>query len=416
MSAYPLYSLTTTLDKMKLLLWRLDLSKQTFTNLNTCPDIVLSSENYRFFKDRDYQKQMLHVDDLATMEQAINHFKERRRVQIVFRVQLDNRTRWYKMVGWPSDDFRYYEGAVEEISDQIPDLKDIFERQNQVLLEHAGVPYPVALFVWPYCTLQKANLSFVELLGLKPTEKRKVHLKDLLIGDINLPSLLENLISDRQIATELQLTAGERPAIKANCRLEYFSHNGQGYLRLSVLEPSVNNLLARQKPPTNHDGIKELCKRLTACASSEEMLENIYQSRELFSGLDTVMYSDIYARKNKVIVYAKGKMKESLRPGSQFAYAGTIAENIKKENLEYLIVEDTQSSIKAIDWMLFVPKGIYSYIAKACYERGAMRTVLIFCSQQKNTFSEHQVEAVSMIASVFHKQLKKIRRMEKSTF
>ncbi len=86
---------------------------------------------------------------------------------------------------------------------------------------------------------------------------------------------------------------------------------------------------------------------------------------------------------NKVLVYSVGELNEPLDPGTQFPYTGTIAENIEKENLDYLIVDDTHSSIKAIDWVLFVPKGLYSYVAKALYVRGAMRTVLILCSRKK---------------------------------
>ena len=126
--------------------------------------------------------------------------------------------------------------------------------------------------------------------------------------------------------------------------------------------------------------------------------------------MDAVIYSDIYARRNKVVVCAAGELREPLTTGSQFPYAGTIAENIVKEHLDYLIVDDTQSSIKAIDWMLFVPKGVQSYLAKACYERGAMRTVLILCSLRKSSFAEHQIEPLTLLARAFHRQIKKIRR------
>ncbi|SHJ44182.1 hypothetical protein SAMN02745165_02386 [Malonomonas rubra DSM 5091] len=406
-------SLLPALQKMKLLLWQLDLAKRTFTNLNSCPELILSAEDYRFFKDKDYRFRQLHPDDRGDLEQAIKCFKERQPVQLVFRVQNEDKIHWFRMSGWPAEDFRLYEGSVEEITGQIHQLKNIFEDQNRMLLEDA-VPYPVALFLWPCLTLQKANLAFVDRLDLNAAKNRKTQLKDLLIGDINLPLLLESLMSERHLTTELTLTTGLQPTHKVLCRLEYFSHAGQAYLRLAMLDDNSISKPAEQNPQTTTQDISQLCSSLADCWSIEAMLARIYQSRELFPGLDAVMYSDIYARKDRVVVYSHGELKEPLTPGSRFPYTGTIAENIAKENLEYLIVDNTQSSIKAIDWMLFVPKGLYSYIAKACYERGAMRTVLIFCSQQKNSFSERQVEAITAIAEAFHKQLKKIRRREKT--
>lgn len=411
MTAYEIDSLVASLNKMKLLFWRLDLSRRTFSSRNQCPEVLLCAEDCRFFKDRGYRERLVHPEDRIPLEQALACFSERRPVQLVFRIQQDeHKIHWYKLSGWPTEDFRYYDGAVEELSEQtINDLQKIFEQQNRVLLEHADVPYPIALFLWPDCRLQKANLPYAELLGLTPRTNRKVRLNDLLNSDINLPALLEALISDRQLTTELTLLADGGATLKATCRLEYFWHEGQSYLRMAVLEQGPKKRTGKQQGDKKQ--ISQLCEQLADCWSIDAMLEKIYQSRELFPGLDAVMYSDIYARKNRVVVYARGELKEPLEQGSQFPYTGTIAENIEKENLEYLIVEDTQRSIKAIDWMLFVPKGIYSYIAKALYVRGAMRTVLIFCSQQKNSFSEHQVEAVNQIAKAFHKQLKKIRRI-----
>ena len=308
MTSQTLDLIISTLDKMNLLLWQLDLSTTQYHRLNQGPDSLLCADNWRFFSDQNYRKKILHPDDHAALEQALADIAQRRPVQLVFRVTDKGRILWFKLVGWPSADTRYYDGVLEEISSQIQSLKTI-------------------------CAAQQ---------------------------DISPP---------------------ERPLTE-------------------------KDKVARQT------AIAMLCRDLKTLWSIDAMLESIYAQKELFSSLDAVMYSDIYARKNKVFVYAKGELKEPLNPGSQFAYAGTIAENIAKDHLDYLIVSDTRQSIKAIDWMLFVPKGIYSYIAKACYERGAMRTVLIFCSKQQNRFSEHQLDAISAITDVFHKQLKKIRRQQ----
>jgi hypothetical protein len=235
------------------------------------------------------------------------------------------------------------------------------------------------------------------------------------LWDIKLPQILENLLLDRRLTLELQLSAMNAVKQKAFCQFEYFSHQGKGYIRLAVIDWVGQKKFVT--PEIEKTGEKKeivrICSDLALCPSIDAMLARIYQAKDVFPGMDVVMFSDVYARKNKVFVYSKGDMHDSLEPGSQFPYTGTIAENIEKENLEYLIVDDTYSSIKAIDWVLFVPKGLSSYVAKALYVRGAMRTVLILCSQKKNAFSEEQIGDVTAIASAFHQRIKKIRKLKK---
>lgn len=414
MSAYEMQSMHVTLDRMQMLFWRLDLSKRSFVNLNRCPISVLGLENYRFFKDRAYREKVIFPDDRMLVDQAMTSFKERLPVRIVFRAQNDNMIYWFRLTGWPTSDYRYYEGVVEEITDNIAWLKNIFDQQNQRLLEVSTEEYPVAIFEEHSHKLLKANVLFQRLLQLDLSTGGKYRLDDLVRGDIKLPQIIESLLLDRRLTLELLLTTAEQT--KPLCQFEYFSHGGTGYIRLAVVDKvdQKNLVVVADQKPVENKAVTQLCSDLAQCQSIDAMLDQIYQARDLFPGMDVVMFSDIYARKNKVIVYSRGDMDDVLKPGSQFPYTGTIAENIEKENLEYLIVDDTQSSIKAIDWMLFVPKGLYSYVAKALYVRGAMRTVLILCSRKKSAFSESQVDDVTAIARAFHQQLKQIRRLSSS--
>jgi len=412
MTAFEMQSIPTTLDKMKMLFWRLDLSKRSFMNLNECTAGVLGLENYRFFKDRDYREKMLFPDDRILMDRAMASFKERIPVRAVFRVEYDNTISWFKLTGWPTTDYRYYEGAVEEITEHVAWLKNIFDQQDQRLL-NINEDYPVALFGDRNKKLLRANSAFYRLLGIEDLGAGRRRLTDLIMGDVKLPQILETLYIERRLAIELMLAVDGQFKIKVLCQFEYFTHENEGYIRLAVIDQVGRKQQVVEKKPIEKSEVTNLCADLAQCHSIDAMLERIYQEKMLFPDMDVVMFSDIYARKNKVVVYSRGEMDEPLEQGSQFPYTGTIAENIEKEQLEYLIVDDTQSSIKAIDWMLFVPKGLYSYVAKALYVRGAMRTVLILCSRKKHAFSEEQIADVSKIANAFHQQLKKLRRAQK---
>ena len=416
MTAYEMQSVPASLDKMKMLFWRLDLTKRSFVNLNDYLCGVLGLENYRFFKDLKYRERVVYPDDLATMDSAFASFKERVAVRTVFRVQSGGSIHWFKLTGWPTDDHRYYEGAVEDISEHIFRLKGILSQQDLSLLEIADAEYPVAIFSEQDNALLDANVSFQELFNVDLFSAGKYFFKDLVGSEIKLPLLLETLLLDGQLEVELLLSAESHVNARASCLFRYFTYAGEGYIRLAIVDLiSEDKPIATESPlPVQRQKVTALCQKIAECLSIDEMLNQVYESRDLFPGMDVIMFSDIHVRQNKVVVYPKGEMLEPLEPASQYPYAGTIAENIDKENLEYLIVDDTQSSIKAIDWVLFVPKGIRSYIAKALYVRGAMRTVLIFCSQQKNTFKEEHAVDVTAISMAFHNQLKVIRKRSRT--
>lgn len=416
MTAYELQSVPTTLNKMKMLFWRLDLSKRSFVNLNDCTVGVLARENYRFFKDRGYREQLLFPDDRVLLDRAVANFKERVPVRTVFRIQSDNTIYWFKITGWPTNDNRFYEGAVEEITEHISWLKNVFAHEDQRLLQLENDHYPVALFTEPGNKMISCNPLFQDLFDYDVFPGKKIKLDELFSINRGFPQILENLFLQRRLNIELVLNGSAHPKFKVSCQLEYFTSDGIGHIRLAILNQlnATPMLPARTEKPELGEQLKQLCDELAHKSSIDAMLDSIYEAKDLFPGMDVVMFSDIYARKNKVVVYSKGDLLETLEAGSSFPYVGTIAENIEKEDLEYLIVDDTQSSIKAIDWMLFVPKGLFSYVAKALYVRGAMRTVLIFCSKKKNSFSEDQIGAVTAITTAFHQQLKKIRQKSKT--
>ena len=407
---------SAVLDKTRMLFWRLDLSKRSFINLNNSDIGVLGLENYRFFKDREYRMDMLFPDDRDSIEHAVANFKDRVPVRMIFRVKDGKSLYWYKLTGWTTSNFRYYEGSVEEITAHIDWLRGIFDQQDRRLLEVVNADYPVAIFSVQERYLLNANRFFQKFLEGDVSSGKRYRLDDLVQGDINISLILENLFLERHLTLELLLGCENETVTRTTCLVEYFSHEGAGYIRLAVIEQAAfkKTVTEKKQQSTETKELKQICADLARCFTIDAMLERIYLEKKLFPGMNVVMFSDIYARKNRVIVYSKGEMDNPLEPGSSFPYAGTIAENIEKESLEYLIVDDTQSSIKAIDWMLFVPKGIHSYVAKALYVRGAMRTVLILCSFKKNSFTEDQIAAVTAIAKSFHQQLKRIRKLAKS--
>lgn len=399
-----------TLGNAPLLFWRMDLLKRSFENLNRSGPPLFEKDNYRFFKDNSYRDRVVLPADHNAVSDAFFAIKQRLPVSVVFRASTGEDTSWFKFSGWPVEDRRYYEGVVEEITGHINQLHDIFLQRGRRLMALEDELYPVAIFRRQDSLLVKHNEAFAQLTGIPTNTRRKFRLDSLVATEIKLPLLKERLVQERRLIETLSLRPSETQRMQATCLLKSFDFEGEELIRFGVAEILQSDVDAsgQEKYQVEASAIDDLCAQFEMCDSVTAMLDTIYARRDLLPGLDAVMYSDIYARKNNVYVYARGALFTTLAPGSQYPYSGTIAENIEKEKLEYLIVEDTHASIKAIDWALFVPHGVKSYIAKALYSRGAMRTVLIFCSGSKRAFHDQQVDEIARIARAFHRRLKHV--------
>ena len=410
MGTSPGHSATPSLGKAPLLFWRMDLLKRSFAPLNHAGPPFFAKEHYRFFKDHNYRDKVLLPADLNVVNDAFLAIKQRRAVNVMFRAIADNETLWFKLTGWPVDDHRFYEGCLEDISGHISRLHEIFLQRGKRLTALEGELYPVAIFRRQDKLLVKHNEAFARFINTSQTSRKKFRLDSLIAGEVKSTYLEERLLIERQLTETLALHTSPDETIQAVCLLKSFDHDGLDLIRFGVVEilQAQVDPIKQEQARAEDSAIEGLCARFEKCSSVTEMLETIYAHRDLLPGLDAIMYSDIYARKNSVYVYASGALFKSLKPGSAYPYSGTIAENIEKENLEYLLVDDTHASIKAIDWALFVPHSVESYIAKALYSRGAMRTVLIFCSGRKQAFHDRQADLITRIATAFHRRLRHV--------
>lgn len=397
-------------DYTNILFWRVDLFKRSFTTLNSCKIGILAADDFRFFKDKIYREKILYEDDRLSIEKTISQIEHRIPISTIFRICNGNAVHWFKLSGWPEPDHQYYRGTVEEITEHIATLKLMLVPSSPQQINTGMDELPVALFSMEGHLLKETNMPFQNCFNLSSKAPINISLADFSINESKISFLIDALTKKKQLDEELILTSPNGgSAILAQCRLEYAHDGDEKFLRLTILEFSPKKTYNATSVATQRR-LKALCADLQNCQSVEAMLESIYLNRDIFPGTQTIFFSDIYVKQNKVVVYPKGKLNEPLLSGSQFPYAGTIAENIEKEGLQYLIVDDTQSSIKAIDWMVFVPQGLYSYIAKALYFRGTMRTVLILSAPEKGVYRIDQVDDFTLLATHFHRQLNYLRR------
>ena len=76
-------------------------------------------------------------------------------------------------------------------------------------------------------------------------------------------------------------------------------------------------------------------------------------------------------------------------------------------------MDDTLQSLRPIDWALFIPHGIRSYLAKPFYHGDKLRTMLLFCSTEANVYSQKDLELYALYYPAFLHGLKNWRNRKK---
>ncbi|MCG8509672.1 MAG: hypothetical protein MI741_10645 [Rhodospirillales bacterium] len=148
-------------------------------------------------------------------------------------------------------------------------------------------------------------------------------------------------------------------------------------------------------------------------AIDEERIESVLEflfEHQVGPAFEGILFSDIFKRKKKVVVYGHGLPFEGMEQGKVFPYEGTIAETILNLDLDYLVVDDTLDSIKAIDWALFLPAGIRSYFAMPFFRGKTLHSVLILCSTSPNGFPEDRIGEFEPLFAPFEKGVNRWRR------
>jgi hypothetical protein len=231
-------------------------------------------------------------------------------------------------------------------------------------------------------------LSFESLLPRGTAATAKLALKTAAVEGVWGGSLTLKLPSGLTVNSEMRLTS----AAAGNRRL----------VRLSFL-----NTAARQRSPgasrnpSPGSPADALARKVSGASSLREALELMLASHEPHA-FDGIIYSDIHGDKGYVTVYGAGKPCVDMWRQT-FAYEGTIAQNIEHHGLNFLVVDDTLESIKSIDWVLFVPRGIRSYFARPFYRYKRLRAVLILCSVQPGTFSTTEAGLYEVLTPAFAK-------------
>ncbi len=411
---------------LPVLLFRIEMVKNRIEYLNDCHIAGLGEKTFLLLKNRQLAKELVFEEDFYLYESFIHSINEARPTLTVIRIRNgEDDFRWLKLIGSQNSyNPGYYLGMIVDITDSIRLIEEMNRKEDEQQTMLELVDNPVVLVDMKSDRIVSYNAPALELFSYSFEDFAKLSLNDILqpVFFREKAEILEEIIFEKRWKGKMLFRRKSNAGFMGEASLRVLKIRERRLLRISVYSFDFNvhsngPAFAQEDLSMTESRkiyVQKLLKKVNPVGDIQRVLEILLNNPYDGKPFDGILYSDIQIKKDKVVVYAVGETFEKLKSGESFAYEGTIAENIENYKLDHLIVEDTMSSIKTIDWALFIPHGIRSYFAMPFFERNSLRSILILCSRKPAAFSEEKIPEYSLLNKAFVKGLKNWRKSLRS--
>jgi len=407
------------------LFWRIELVQNKIEYLNNFELPGLGESSKLLLKNMDFSRKIIIEEDIPVFESFMKSAKDRKPTVAILRIKLkDGTIRWLKIAGHPDHlKSTYYMGYILDITDVVNYLRDITSNDSGIKGKIGLFDNPILLVRFSDKKIFAANHAALDILGYSHDEIQKLSLLDLFEDNIEryTQNIYEEILFHKRWNGSLSFFNKNGNKFSGETAIRSLSENGNNLLWISIYDITTKNKstdqqgdsIALQEQDTHTTQIADKIKAAAQNSDIINMLNLFLENQPVKNLADSILYSDINIKKGNVITYGAGPSFESLELGEEYPYEGTIAENIVKHDLNYIIIEDTYKSIKPIDWALFIPKGVKSYYAVPFFEKGELKTVLIYCSKKASVFSEENTKRYKPQLSLFQEALLLLKKSKK---
>lgn len=364
------------------LFWEFERTKSRLKILNQWRHPLLGENTARLLKDSQYRQQVVCKSDWHLFFEFWDVIASGTQAEIVFRVQspAQQGKLFFWLQGWS------HLGSSEILSGILQELPSVLLTENfmneQSCQYFFQASYPVLEVDFYDKTVTLANQAAIELFQASvPENGEKIVLEDILPGRVENCSWQDCFPMAGKSWAGIQTFKDICGTVfNAQVRINMVKNNFFRVVFMRIFhEQYYSDVEEKRYASMLIDKIK---KSSSLKESLEILLYNYFPDC-----MDGILFSDIKSSQGIVRVYGAGKPFTKMQWGATYAYDGTIALEIERYDLPFLLVEDTQDSIKSIDWVLFNPYGIRSYFAKPFYKDKRLHAVLILCSTQAQHFS-----------------------------
>ena len=419
------------IDAFPALLWRIDIINNKIEYLNDHAIRGLGEQSGLLLQNIEFRRRVVIDEDLPFLESFMAAVKNGKTAATIFRIKTETEAIvWIKVTGVAyTKDPRYYLGFMLDVTETSEIVRTISEQDAETMAMIEKVDNPVVLINPGDKSIVAHNAAARDAFLCNADEMNRLSFSNLYHNSMqpHMSRIYEDLFFEKKWEGRLVFQRKKSTTFAGDVVMRHLFCKGMRLFRVSIHNFSADNsdrpvsielgnsLASIRRQPSNAFS-NRLIKKIATKHRMSDILKILLDNQGDTASFDAILYSDIYEKKNKVVVYSAGETFAHMEGGETFSYEGTIAENISRFKLDYLIVDDTFSSIKAIDWALFIPHGIRSYLAKPFYERNVLRTVLIFCSHARSQFSLRNMDNFAIYYKPFVRGLgnwRKVRREKK---
>jgi PAS domain-containing protein len=405
-------SLAVFLENVPALFWRLDIVKNEIVFLNEHAVAGLAESIPLVLKNVRHAREVVLEQDLDRFFTCLSQIRKQQPASVLVRITNDEGFfRWITILGMPDPErLSGYVGLLADCTD-LMDAALASGRATSLEDKIALIATPVVLARFRDRRIVLANPMAQTLFGCDLTKDAGLALEDLLApGSLEqLSTIFENLIFSGRWGGPLTIIDGQGEGHACEVRVRAYTREGENLLWFALTPlPSTGDGQEDVKGEESGHPSPELEAAFAACNDVRSLLRTLLANQPESGLAEAAMLSRIFISANRIEVTGEGAAFLLTPEGDTHPYEGSIAENIVRFDLDHVIVEDTSRSIKPIDWVLFIPRGIRSYYAKPFFEDGVLRNVLIFCSTETKRFSECNVRPYRVLFDLFESTLRRV--------
>ncbi|GEM_PF-796495 len=382
--------LSSYLEMLPGIVWRIDIVGNEITFLNKYATSPEGEKVRAILQNPQRPKEIIVPEDRELFQHSQQLIRNRQSTSCSFRVREKNgEVKWFKLVSMPDP---------VHTSCSIGMLMDVTAHAEGIL-NSAGSPKlstkinmvddPVLLVRFVDRSVYMANSAARRLLGYNEKKLTTVSLQELLRDnpDSDLYQIYEGLIFSDHWDGDLRVTDAMGESHQCSARIQAISRQEEHLLWITLSHRN-DCTACRGIPVRGNEAVSDKfsSSSLKRCSSVKALLKTMLRALPENSPTKSLLLSRIFIKKNAIAVTGAGSSFGNDPEDLAHPYEGSIAESIVRFGQPNHVVAETSKSIKAIDWALFIPRGIRSYYAQPFFTDGILTYVLIFCSTQPDSY------------------------------
>ncbi|HLP61702.1 MAG TPA: hypothetical protein VK186_22875, partial [Candidatus Deferrimicrobium sp.] len=300
------------------LFWRMKISEKRFEFFNHSAISGLSGKDdaAKLLQDLVWAQEIVVEEDFFRFKLFIIAMREGKEASVIFRIK-DKQGKhpgrcWLRIAGVPgNEDHSFYYGYIRDFTKDVDFINNLLEKdlERQTMIESENLPV-MLVDMETGAVISRNNFAY-ELFGYTYQEFISINFQALYPGDQKayIDKIFKTCAVEGYWEGNLPLVKKGNIPIHAFIKMKRLSVRSRNLLKISIEQHSrvEKKITALPQLPGREEFKKSLMIAIGEKYNMEEILDTLLEYQYGGPLFDAVMYADVYVKKRKVAVYARGK-------------------------------------------------------------------------------------------------------------